>query len=361
MKNIIFIKTKIGNFSIDVELNLVEGINCLFGPSGAGKTSIINCVAGLNKPENSKIIINNTTLVDTKNNIFVPIHKRQIGYIFQESRLFPHLNVKQNLNYGYNLNYKKNQKFSFNEIMKLLSLSDLLKRYPNSLSGGEKQRVAIGRALLSQPDLLLMDEPLVSLDQVRKDELVSYIAKINEILNIPAIYVSHSISETFILGNKIHFLKSGKLIFAGNRDNSLSFYNKSYNYDFGDSYIKGKVIKVDKSEGLTEINFGKDNLLVFSKALNLGQMVIVKIKSTDIIISKIIPDQISSLNYLNTIVEKILHQNGLICLILKFNQNILKAHLTKKSFNKLNIKEGINCFAIIKALNINDVISISLV
>ena len=229
------------------------------------------------------------------------------------------------------------------------------------MSGGEKQRVAIGRALLCQPDLLLMDEPLASLDQDKKDELIKYIVKINEILSIPAIYVSHSISETFILANCIHFIKNGTLMYSGNRDEAINFYNKNENFIFRDSYIKGKVINANLSEGLTEIKLGKDSLTVFSNTLHLDQNVIVKIKATDIIISTIIPDKLSSLNYLKTNIEEVVFQKGLACLILNYEKNTIKALLTKKSYIKLNIKKGMHCYAIIKALNINDVININLV
>ena len=361
MKNIIFIKTNISNFKIDVNISLTKGINCFFGPSGAGKTSIINCIAGINKAKKSKIIINNKILEDTNQNIFVPIHKRNIGYVFQDSRLFPHLSIKKNLLYGLKLNIKKNKNFYYDEIINLLGLSHLLERIPYNLSGGEKQRVAIGRALLCQPDLLLMDEPLASLDQGKKDELIEYIVKINEILNIPAIYVSHSISETFMLGSHIHFIKDGTLIYSGNRDKAINFYNKQDNLYLRDSYIKGKVIKVNPSDGLTKIKLGKEDITVFAKTFNFGQSVIVKIRATDIIISKVIPDNISSLNYIKTNIANVIFEKGLVCLILKFDKNIIKALLTKKSYEKLKISKGMNCYAIIKALNINDVINISLV
>ena len=210
-----------------------------FGPSGAGKTSIINCIAGINKAKESKIIINNKTLEDTNKNVLVPIHKRNIGYVFQDSRLFPHLSIKNNLLFGLRLNYK-NKNFYYDEIINLLGLKHLLNRFPYNLSGGEKQRVAIGRALLCQPYLLLMDEPLASLDQDKKDELIPYIVKINEILNIPAIYVSHSISETFMLGSSIHFIKNGTLIYSGNRDKAINFYNKNDNFIFKIPILKEK-------------------------------------------------------------------------------------------------------------------------
>ncbi len=361
MENIILIKTKISNFAIDVNINLNQGINCFFGPSGSGKTSIINCIAGINKAKESKIIINNKTLEDTNKNILVPIHKRNIGYVFQDSRLFPHLSIKNNLLFGLKLNYKKKKNFYYDEIINLLSLGHLLHRFPYNLSGGEKQRVAIGRALLCQPNLLLMDEPLASLDQEKKDELIQYIVKINEILNIPAIYVSHSISETFMLGSSIHFIKNGTLVFSGIRDKAIKFYNKNESFLFRDSYIKGKVIKVNLLEGLTEIKLGKDSLTVFSKTLHLNQNVIVKIKAADIIISKVIPNKLSSLNYIKTKIENIIFEEGLVCLILNFEKNIVKALLTKKSYNRLDLKKGMVCYAIIKALNINDVTNISLV
>ncbi len=361
MENVVSIKTKISNFTINVNINLKKGINCFFGPSGAGKTSIINCIAGINKAKESKIVINSKTLEDTSKNVLVPIHKRNIGYVFQDSRLFPHLSIKNNLLYGLKLNFKKKKNFFYKEVVELLSLNHLIHRFPHNLSGGEKQRVAIGRALLCQPDLLLMDEPLASLDQDKKDELIKYIVKIDEILSIPAIYVSHSISETFILGSCVHFIKNGNLIYSGNRDNAINFYNKNENFIFRDSYIKGKVIKVNLSEGLTKIKLGKDSITVFSNTLNLNQNVIVKIKATDIIISTIVPDKLSSLNYLKTIIEKVVFDKGLVCLILRYEKNTIKALLTKKSYKKLKINRGMYCYTIIKALNINDVTNINLV
>ena len=361
MSNLIHINTKLGKFHLNIKVNLVNGINCFFGPSGAGKTSIINCIAGLNKPEEAKIIINKNILIDTKNRVSQPVHKRGIGYVFQDSRLFPHLNIKRNLLYGYRLNSTLNKIFLYDEIIKLLDLRYLLDRFPNNLSGGEKQRVAIGRALLCQPKIILMDEPLSSLDNDKKTELISYIARVNDVLKIPAIYVSHSISEIFILGNRIHFIQEGKVVFSGNRSKSLMFYNKNDNSILKDSFIKGYVAKINKNEGLIEINLDNEKLIIFSKALKLHQQVIVKVKSSDIIISKILPKQISSLNYLKACVTDIIYQDTLVCLVLTVGNNNLKAHLTLKSFKKLKILKGTKCYAIIKAININDIIDISLI
>ena len=206
-----------------------------------------------------------------------------------------------------------------------------------------------------------MDEPLSSLDQEKKSELISYLVKINDLLNIPALYVSHSTAETFTLGNKIHFIDKGKIVFEGDRNKALGYYNKNDSTLFKDSFIKGVVGKINKKENLAEIRLGKESLTVFSSQLITKQIVIVKIKSSDIIISKFIPKQISSLNYIYTKVTKIIYQNNLVCLILHCGENNLKAHLTTKSFKSLGISKGTSCYAIIKALNINDIIDISLI
>lgn len=361
MNSNISINTNLGEFQLNINVNLVNGINCFFGPSGSGKTSIINCIAGIIRPKNSKIILQKNVLIDTEKNIFKPIHKRNIGYVFQEGRLFPHLTVKQNLLYGYRLNKHKNKTFLYDEIINLLKLNKITKRFPYNLSGGEKQRVAIGRALLCQPKLILMDEPLSSLDQQKKDELISYMIKINKFLNIPAVYVSHSISETFLLGNKINFIENGKIIFSGNRNKALSFYNKNNTSTLKDTFLKGKVSEIFKNQGLTLINIGHEKLMIFSQNLKLNQKVIVKVRSSDIIISSNKPNQLSTLNFIKSKVSEIIFQDKLVCLILVFNNNNLKAHITLKSFKKLKIKKGTTCYAIIKALNINNVLDISII
>ena len=359
MTNMIKIKTKLGKFSLNVNFEISKGINCLFGPSGSGKTSVINCIAGLIKPLNSHISINQRLLNDTRNNYFCPIHKRKIGYVFQDARLFPHLSVKNNLLYGKKFN--KQDKFGFNFIVDILDLTKLLKRFPVNLSGGEKQRIAIGRALLSQPDIILMDEPLVSLDQEKKENIIKYIKKIDMKLNIPMIYVSHSITETFVLGKKISFIKNGKIIFSGNKQKALNYYNQEYNFYNKNSFIRGKVIKLNRSTGLTEIDIGKNKLLIFSNSFTVGSKVIVKIRSSDIIISKRIPIEISSLNFLKVNIKNIIFQEKLILLLLKHEDEIIKAHITKKSFIDLNLNKFDTCYALIKAVNINDIYRVSFI
>ena len=194
-----------------------QGVTAILGVSGAGKSTLINLINGLIKPDQGKISLNDVTLVATKQNIFVPPEQRNIGTVFQDALLFPHLRVIKNLTYGAkNINRQK-----FDEIINVLNINHLLKRYPAMLSGGEKQRVAIGRALLTNPQLLLMDEPLSALDMPRKKELLSYIDILVNELKMPIIYVTHNINEVKRIANYVVILEQGKLLSHGKTQNIL--------------------------------------------------------------------------------------------------------------------------------------------
>lgn len=183
------------HFDLDVNLNMKARVTALFGPSGAGKSTLLSIIAGLIKPDTGRLVINNECLFDSQAGINIPIHQRRIGLIFQENRLFPHYSVQDNLTYGFNLLEKEQRQFSVKQIVTLLEIGDLLEQRPHQLSGGEKQRVVIGRALLSSPRLLLLDEPLASLDTKLKAQILPFLKKITEEIQIPMIYVSHSVEE----------------------------------------------------------------------------------------------------------------------------------------------------------------------
>ena len=184
------IKHRLGDFLLDARCETGGGLIALFGRSGSGKSSIINVIAGLIRPDEARITIDGVPLIDTARGIFVPRHKRRIGYVFQEGRLFPHLTVRQNLLYGNWFSPAGEQADDLDDVVELLGISGLLERRPGRLSGGEKQRVAIGRALLANPRVLLMDEPLASLDEVRKAEILPYIERLRDQSRVPIVYVS---------------------------------------------------------------------------------------------------------------------------------------------------------------------------
>lgn len=203
-------------FKLDVAFKLAELDTLgIYGPSGAGKSTLLNMIAGLRKPDSGYLSFNGEPLFDSKRNINMPIHRRRIGLVFQDSRLFPHLNVQENLNYGYHLVATKDRRFHLTQIVELLELSPLLQHRPDQLSGGEKQRVALGRALLTSPRLLLMDEPLASLDTRLKQQILPFLRRVKHELNIPMIYVSHALDEILYLTSNIAMMNQGQLLAIG--------------------------------------------------------------------------------------------------------------------------------------------------
>ncbi len=202
------VKKQLGQLPLSANLQIpAQGVTALFGLSGSGKTSLIQLIGGLTKPDEGSISLNGRLLVDTEKNVFVPTNKRHIGYVFQDARLFPHYRVLGNLTYG----MKNPDPDKVKDIVELLGIGHLLKRYPITLSGGEKQRVAIGRALLTDPEILLMDEPLSALDLPRKRELLDYLDKLAKNIQIPILYVTHSLDELLRLAEQVVLLDEGKV------------------------------------------------------------------------------------------------------------------------------------------------------
>lgn len=213
------VQKKLGEISFEANLTIPsQGVTVIFGLSGSGKTTLINLVSGLIQPDRGYIRLNGKTLVDTAKNVNLSPNLREIGYVFQESRLFPHYRAEGNLRYG----MKKKDKKAFDHIVKLLGIEHLLRRYPMTLSGGERQRVAIGRALLTFPQLLLMDEPLAALDLPRKRELLDYLEKLANEISIPILYVTHSLDELQRLAKNVVLLEQGKVKTYESKENLLA-------------------------------------------------------------------------------------------------------------------------------------------
>jgi molybdate transport system ATP-binding protein len=205
------ISKQLGEFSLEASFTSEGRVTGLFGASGAGKSSLINIIAGLLKPDRGVVGIDGEILDDTTARVHVPPHRRRIGYVFQDSRLFPHLDVHQNLDYGRRMNHLAEDARQRKRVVDLLDIGDLLGRRPGQLSGGERQRVAFGRALLSKPRLLLLDEPLGALDEGRKLEILPYLARLRDEAGIPMVYVSHDAAELRQLATQIVMLRRGRI------------------------------------------------------------------------------------------------------------------------------------------------------
>jgi molybdate transport system ATP-binding protein len=209
------VSKQLDEFTVEAKFASEGRVTGLFGASGAGKTSLINVIAGLLRPDRGVIAIDDETLDDTSARLHVAVHRRRIGYVFQDARLFPHLDVRKNLDYGRRMNHLAADETLWRRVTELLDIGHLLDRRPGKLSGGEQQRVALGRALLSQPRLLLLDEPLGSLDEERKEEILPYLVRLRDEAGIPMVYVSHDPSELRKLATQIAIIQRGRITAFG--------------------------------------------------------------------------------------------------------------------------------------------------
>jgi molybdate transport system ATP-binding protein len=212
------VEKRLGDFAFAAKFETAGGVTALFGPSGAGKTTIANMIAGLVRPDRGRIALNKTVLFDAAQGVNVPPHRRRVGYVFQEGRLFPHLSVRHNLAYGRFMNGLARDEAAERRIIELLDIGQLLDRRPGNLSGGERQRIAIGRALLTQPQLLVLDEPLASLDRRRKLEILPYLVRLRDEGKVPMIYVSHQAGEIVRLASQVVRIEEGRVVAVGGMD-----------------------------------------------------------------------------------------------------------------------------------------------
>ena len=209
------VEKRLGDFFLSARFETGRGVTAVFGPSGAGKTTLVNMISGLVAPDRGRIAIEETVLFDSAKRINLPPHRRRIGYIFQEGRLFPHLSVKHNLDYGRRMCGLPSDGAQMARIVRLLDIGDLIERRPGKLSGGERQRIAIGRALLMRPRLLLLDEPLASLDLARKREVLPYLERLRDEVGVPMVYVSHHAAELRRIATSVVRLAAGQVEAAG--------------------------------------------------------------------------------------------------------------------------------------------------
>ena len=337
-------------FKLDIDLQLpASGITVVFGPSGSGKTTLLRCLAGLEK--SGKMELAGQVLQDE--NISIPVNLRAIGMVFQESRLFPHLKVRENLLYGYKRTPLNSRRLHLEDIGRVLSLEKLQERSIDKLSGGEKQRVALGRALLTSPKLLLMDEPLAALDAQRKTEIIPFIRKVEKELSIPIIYVTHSMSEVLQLVDTMVILKDGKVVKYGPVGKVFSDIQlrESIGDEHSGAVLDTKVLEHDIDFGITRLDFMGQELSVPIQDISPGQVLRVHIHSKDVSLATQPPEGLTSvLNILKTKVKKIGENIGYSVDIELDAGRPLLATITRKSLSNLNLRPGQSVYAYIKAI-----------
>ena len=343
-------------FHLDVTIDVpAEGIIAVFGPSGSGKTTFLRCLAGLERASAGSMAVDGQVWQDEKQGIFVSLSQRPIGYVFQEPRLFPHLNVHANLQYGWKRTVKAERHITIDQVVQVLDIEKLLERRPISLSGGEQQRVAIGRALLTSPQLLLMDEPLSSLDLQRKREILPFIQRLESEFHIPIVYVSHDLHEIVELAKTVMLLKEGKVAGSGPIEKVFSQLNLRHlipENHLG-ALVDTTIVEQDQEFGLTKLAFSGGHLHVPRQDRQIGEHLRVQILAKDVSVISSPPSfQTSVLNLLEATVLEIGEVNTehpFVDIKLDIGCPLL-ATITRKSLTTLKLHLGQRVYAQIKAV-----------
>jgi molybdate transport system ATP-binding protein len=350
------IEHRLGAFDLDIHFRSGRGLTALFGRSGAGKTSVVNAIAGLIRPKRGRIVVDEAVLLDTERGICAPTHRRGVGYVFQEDRLFPHLTVRHNLLFGRWFASGRARSAGLEDVVELLGIGALLDRRPGRLSGGEKQRVAIGRALLAGPRLLLMDEPLASLDARRKDEILPYLERLRDQANVPIIYVSHSVAEVTRLATTIVLISDGRVHAVGPVQEVMGradLYPLAGRFEAG-AVLLVRVAKHDRGWGLTELAGSFGELVVPRLEVPVGTALRIRVRARDVILAVTRPSGISALNVVEGQVERLIPiEEGALEVQLRASNQRLLARVTRRSGEALGLAPGRQVFAVIKSVAID--------
>ena len=337
--------------SLDVQFEAGRGVTAVFGPSGAGKTSIINIISGISKPDGGSVQVNNRVLFDADTGVNVPPEARRMGVVFQDGRLFPHLDVARNLGFGARFAPGGLDRIELARVVAMLDLAPLMPRRPGTLSGGEKQRVALARALLSRPEILLMDEPLAALDDPRKDEVLPYLERLRDTTQVPIVYVSHSLSEIARLADRLIVLQRGRIVVSGSVEDVLS---DPAALPFVGVREAGAVLPATvvghEVDGLSRLALSGGELLLPEVKAPPGSHLRIRVLATDVLLSLEVPTGISSRNILPVTIRSLHKGSGPgVAVQLQCGEDQLLARITSRAAEELSLCPGLECHAILKA------------
>jgi molybdate transport system ATP-binding protein len=348
------IAKQLGAFRLEAAFEAkARGATVVFGASGAGKSCLLAAIAGLVKPDSGRIEIAGEVLFDSARGTNVAAEARRVGFVFQEARLFPHMSVRTNLEYGSRRRKEHASAASFDDIVTLLGIAGLLERSPRTLSGGEKQRVAIGRALLSNPRLLLLDEPLASLDEPRKAEILPFLEKLRDELGIPMLYVTHSMDEVARIADHLVLLDHGKVSAAGSPGELSGRLDLPLLIDRPDvgAILLGRVAVQDDARSVTRVAIGAAEFLLSHIDLPAGHAVRLRVLARDVAIATQRPEGLSVQNVLPCrLIALAERPNGRCLLQLDLGGASLLALLTADSARRLHLQSGQEVFALVKSV-----------
>lgn len=337
-------------FAVDLEIPC-QGITGIYGVSGSGKTTLLRCIAGLEPTARGRLVVAGDVWQDSQSSIFVPVHKRSIGYVFQEPQLFEHLTVEDNLRYGQR-RIQTARVIDIGQVIDLLDLAPLLGRKSRDLSGGETQRVAIGRALLRSPRLVLMDEPLAALDRARRDEILPFLDRLHARLSVPILYVSHNIDEVCRLCDHLVVMERGMALASGAIQSVLVRLDiAELGSDEAGSVVQGSVESYDADYDLTRVRFSGGVLVVPGSFDAENTAVRIRIRAADVSLCREKPMHTTILNILPVTIDKIHRGRGPHVLArLRAGDDLLTAKITRRSCDELKLSEGDALLAQIKSV-----------
>ncbi len=349
------LRHRFAGFALEADFAIPQGgVTALFGPSGAGKSTIVAAIAGLLKPQAGRIALGERVLFDSDARLFVPPYARRIGTVFQDARLFPHMSVADNLRFGWRRAPVRADEAQIDHIVSLLGLEALLDRRPAKLSGGEKGRVALGRALLSSPDLLLLDEPLAALDAPRKAEILPYLERLRDETAVPMLYVSHSLDEVTRLADHVVLLRGGHVAAQGSVFDLLGDLEFAAGLGMP-AYGAAFEARVSAHrDGLTVLGFTGGELVVAKLERPLGARLRVRLRAEDVMLAREEPRAISANNVLAATVTAIQDGPGAEADVqLDCGGAKLVARITQASVARLELGPGVAVFAIVKSVTVD--------
>jgi molybdate transport system ATP-binding protein len=345
-----------GEFALEAAFATVTpGVIALFGRSGSGKTTLVNVIAGLLAPDRGRIALDGTLLEDTGSGRSLAAEHRRIGYVFQDPRLFPHLDVAGNLRYGQRRAQPRGTAAELAEAAALLGLGHLLRRRPHELSGGERQRVALGRALLARPRLLLLDEPLASLDAARREELLPWFERLRDRHSLPIVYVSHDFEDVVRLASHIVLLEDGRVLAQGEvtRIATLPALRAVIGPELVGAVVDGRVESVDAGAGLARIRLGSSIVAASQAELTAGVAVRLQILARDLILATHRPEGLSVRNEIEGTIRAVLDDGpGAVLVEVDIGGPVLVARVTPSAAADLALEPGRRIWVLVKALSL---------
>ena len=348
-------RKRLGNFQLEIDHTITEKVTAFLGPSGSGKSTLLNCISGILNPDDGELLFSGQTLYSSQQKKCLPPEKRRFGYVFQEGHLFPHLKVRQNISYGRPRRLDSGKRIDTDTIIDILEIGELLDRYPSQLSGGQRQRVAIARALGMSPRLLLMDEPLTSLDAGLKNRILPYLYHIKQAFDIPLLYVTHSISEVMALADEAFLLSEGRITARGEPYQLLASPSALPIAQMTgvENILALPVVVASEERGVTELALGEQKLLVSYTETEPGATMPIAIRARDIIVAMDPDLRMSARNILRGTIRLIAVQAGRVMLSVDIEGHLLSVEVTSDAREQLGLAEGTVCYFIIKASAIN--------